>query len=100
MVDSANSIAAWERAVKDEEYYKALADGRCLRWRPIATRPDDRPVIIVCQVDDDDWSMARVMPKVEALVYGPLGPCSATHWCEDMLGTPYVAPIAKTGEPG
>lgn len=83
----------WQRAVKSQEYYDALADGRCLRWRDINTRPDDRSFIIGADINGS-WLMRRCEPGQPSLsVFASFG---ATHWCEDMLGTPYV--VVRTRE--
>ena len=90
--------AEWKSSVEGEEYYKALQDGRCLRWRPIETAPDDRDIIVGGHydgVEPNEWHMRRCKAGHVILMWGANSTderfvVRATHWCEDMLGTPYI----------
>lgn len=65
-----------------------MADSRRARWQPIATIPDNRIVIVARQLRNNDrWTIDRFHPG------DPLPPLvgaveRATHWAEDILGTP------------
>lgn len=88
-------VDEWEASFRGDEYVKALADNRVLRWHPIATVPDDRFVIVGRNTDhpDPSWVMRRV--KVKARLQMTVQGRQATHWCEDILGTPTI--VVSTG---